>query len=266
MMMPGQTAPALPEVYWTPHCSSCMAVKQFLERRGVAYRSVNVAADPEAMIRLAELGVRSVPVVILGDRFVFAQYLDDVAAFLSLDANGAATHDPGALGARLAALLEIAHDVTTRLPEAIFRENLPGRDRSYFVVAHHVFQIAHAARLGIPAGALHDADSLAEPTTDLATRADLLAFAGQVLAEVGAWRSELARASGAEPVLTDYGQRPLSEVLHRVVSHAAQHTRQLSVLAHELDVPLTRDVGPDLLAGLTLAEETFDQPAASVRS
>src|SRR5918912_3329685 len=69
-------------VYWRPGCSSCVKVKEFLTNLGVDYESINVSARPEAMAELAELGVRTVPVVARGSEYVFAQELADVSAFV----------------------------------------------------------------------------------------------------------------------------------------------------------------------------------------
>jgi glutaredoxin len=247
------------EVFWTPHCSSCMAVKNFLDNRGVVYRSVNVIEDETAMARLAALGIRTVPVVVRGDRFVFAQYLEDVSSFLELEKTGPAPLDRLALASRLIQLLEIAEQVIVKTPDVALAQNLPGRDRSYFVVAHHVFQIAAAARRGIPDGYLRDQDSLAEPPEDMITRDRLQLFAQEVLTQVRNWPMQLTTARETDNVVTDYGPRTLAEVLHRVVSHAAQHTRQLVTWARTQHVELDRGISPALLNGLTVADETFDQ-------
>src|ERR671938_994565 len=69
-------------VYWRPGCSSCVKVKEFLTNLGVDYESINVSARPEAMAELAELGVRTVPVVARGKDYVFAQELADVSQFV----------------------------------------------------------------------------------------------------------------------------------------------------------------------------------------
>jgi glutaredoxin len=252
--------PSVPiEVFWMPHCSSCMAVKKFLDDRGIAYTSINVAEDEAAMTRLSALGVRSVPVVVRGERFIFAQYLRDVSAFLELDEMSVGPLDRVALAARLVPLLEITLEVIEETPEAALAQNLPGRDRSYFVVAHHVFQIAAAARCGIPGGSLHDRDSLQEPSRDMKTREALLAFAREVLANVRTWPLELAHNHGTDMIVTDYGPRMLDEVLHRVVSHAAQHARQLASWARARNVALHQDFNPALLDGLTVADEVFDR-------
>ena len=70
------------KVYWRPGCSSCVKVKEFLSGLGVAYESINVSAEPQAMDELRALGVRTVPVVARGKDYVFAQELADVSRFV----------------------------------------------------------------------------------------------------------------------------------------------------------------------------------------
>lgn len=255
----------IPTVYWMPHCSSCMAVKQFLDRRGVAYRSVNVAREPDAMAELEALGVRSVPVVVKGGRFVFAQYLPDVAAFLALNDPEPQRLTVPALGERLVALLSAARVALAQTPPGSLSDALPGRQRTYFVLSHHIFQLADAARRGWATGALHDADSLAEPPAGFDTFEQLMAFAGGTLTDVEVWAAALDSDAGRRNIRTDYGDRPADEVLHRVVSHAAQHARQLCARAQALGAPIP-PLDETLLDGLTLAGAEFDETEGSARA
>jgi glutaredoxin 3 len=58
-------------IYTTPYCPYCVRAKRLLERKGVAYREVDVAGDDAARIRLAEqTGMRSVPQIFVGDHHV----------------------------------------------------------------------------------------------------------------------------------------------------------------------------------------------------
>lgn len=73
------------KVYWRPGCSSCVRVKEFLSGLGLDYKSINVSAAPEAMEELRRLGVRTIPVVVRGSDYVFAQELADVSRFIGRD-------------------------------------------------------------------------------------------------------------------------------------------------------------------------------------
>ena len=56
------------EIYTTPYCGYCAMAKRLLDRKGVAYREIDVSADPElraAMVQRAN-GRRTVPQIFIG--------------------------------------------------------------------------------------------------------------------------------------------------------------------------------------------------------
>jgi glutaredoxin 3 len=58
-------------VYTTPTCGYCHQVKQYLSQQGIAYREVNVAADPQAAAEMVRLsGQRGVPVIVIDSQVV----------------------------------------------------------------------------------------------------------------------------------------------------------------------------------------------------
>lgn len=52
-------------VYSSPGCGVCTAVKHYLKRRGVEYREYDISRDPDALQEMVNLtgGARTVPVV-----------------------------------------------------------------------------------------------------------------------------------------------------------------------------------------------------------
>jgi glutaredoxin 3 len=58
-------------VYTTNACGYCTRVKMLLKARDVAFREVNVGADPEAFVELAKSsGMMTLPQVFIGDVLV----------------------------------------------------------------------------------------------------------------------------------------------------------------------------------------------------
>jgi glutaredoxin 3 len=60
------------EIYTTPICPYCHAAKRLLDRKGVAYREIDVSRDPTlraAMTQRAN-GRRTVPQIFVGDTHV----------------------------------------------------------------------------------------------------------------------------------------------------------------------------------------------------
>jgi glutaredoxin 3 len=60
------------EIYTTPFCGYCAMAKRLLDRKGVAYREIDVSADPSlraAMVQRAN-GRRTVPQIFIGTAHV----------------------------------------------------------------------------------------------------------------------------------------------------------------------------------------------------
>jgi len=51
-------------VYTKPACVQCNATYRALDKKGIAYQSVDISQDPEALERLKALGYLQAPVVV----------------------------------------------------------------------------------------------------------------------------------------------------------------------------------------------------------
>ncbi len=60
------------EIYTTPLCGFCHAAKRLLDKKGVAYTEIDVAADPGRRPEMIERsgGRRTVPQIFIGDTHV----------------------------------------------------------------------------------------------------------------------------------------------------------------------------------------------------
>ena len=232
------------KVYWRPGCSSCVRVKEFLTGLGVDYESVNVSARPEAMEELRELGVRKVPVVRKGDRYVFAQELADVSRFLGRDVSFRRL-SPAELVEKWLTVLEAAQRHVMQIPaERLGERATPGRDRSIRDLAYHIYQVPDAFLQAVEDG-VEDLTSVynAPPPVAVKTPDDIRAYGSSVAARVQHWWAALPDKSCGEDIKTYYGLQPLHHLLERCTWHSAQHARQIiSVLERcgiSADGPLT---------------------------
>ncbi len=58
-------------VYTTEHCSLCTSAKALLERRGIDYREVNLARDPDGREKLSRLtGMITFPQIVIGEQTI----------------------------------------------------------------------------------------------------------------------------------------------------------------------------------------------------
>ena len=58
-------------VYTTDPCARCINAKALLERRGIAYREVSLAKDPDGRVELARrTGMLTFPQILVGDEAI----------------------------------------------------------------------------------------------------------------------------------------------------------------------------------------------------
>jgi hypothetical protein len=100
-----------------------------------------VLADEGGLEELRRLGVRSVPVVSRGDRFVFAQVISDVVEFLGLDEKTGPALSPAELHTRYDHVLETAIRLVRQMPNDRLEDQLPHRPRSYRMLMHRFIQL-----------------------------------------------------------------------------------------------------------------------------
>ena len=215
-------------VYWRPGCSSCVKVKEFLTGLGVEFESIDVGARPQAMDELRELGVRSVPVVVRGREYVFAQALEDVSRFVGRDFVPQRLA-PEALVKKWLKVLAAAQRHALQLPrERLGSRATPGRDRSIRDLAYHVYQVPEAFLEAVEHG-VEDLTAVynALPPVDVKTGEQISSYGLEISKRLQRWWEKLPDKSCRQAVKTYYGLRPLHELLERCTWHSAQHARQI---------------------------------------
>ena len=243
-------------VYWQPGCTSCLKVKEFLRSNGIEFESVNVREVPRALELLARLGVRSVPVVTQGERFVNGQALDCVAAFVGVVASRERLAVP-VLVSRLLALLDSTARLAEQLPAEALTDKLPGRDRTHLDLAYHVPQVVVAFLDAALGGRLTYEHFQRKPPDHVRTGADVASLARSVSQALAVWWS--ANQSRLPATLdTYYGAQPLHGVLERTTWHVAQHARQLERLLELRGVVPSPRLALGLLTGLPLPDDVWD--------
>jgi glutaredoxin len=227
----GESRPDV-SVYWQPGCTSCLKVKEYMEELGIPFENVNIAADRSGLEEVLAAGLRSIPAVRFGDRFVYAQNLDDVAHLLGISRNHRRLpHD--VLFARWDEVLTIIRRLADKFSDEQLRERvLPIRKRSIEQLFRHIFLIVVAFRAQIDDG-LVDTDTVQNSWEDMAdtSKSELLAHIEATLTAFRSWRTANAARPLPERIMTYYGEQSASQVLERAVYHCTQHARQLDIVA-----------------------------------
>lgn len=239
------------KVFWAPGCSSCVRVKEFLTDKGVVYTPVNVASDPGAMRFLATLGVRTIPVVVRGTDYVFAQSLDDVAKFVGVG-HQAVRLQPEELIARWKVILETALDVVPRIPESMLDTRPAARPRSILDISNHVFQVPDAFLQTVIDGIEDWSVITTEQAPPGTTQAKIIEYGKAQKERLTDWWANLEDRSCTRELKMFYGVHTMHVFLERSVWHSAQHTRQLISFADSNGVRLDKRLTEEVLAGLPL--------------
>ncbi|MCU1477769.1 MAG: hypothetical protein JWQ64_2462 [Subtercola sp.] len=247
---------AVIEAYWMPGCTSCLRMKEFLEKSGKPWKSINLAEEPTAIDKLKPFGVGA-PAVAVGDRVVQGLDLVGIAELIGWD-----EYDPPVMltPAELDAKYRIVLDGLIRFTGQLNDETVAYRAQENNRAIR--FLVAHAGsimRYGIDAydlDAFDNGGSPPRPLADEGNAADLLTYVQETKRLYTAWWDDWGFDDPFDRVLeTAWGHRTFHEVFERCVWHTAQHTRQLQEwmqtgLAIEVDQPLTADD----FAGLPIPE------------
>jgi glutaredoxin len=242
------------EVYWVPGCSSCLRMKEFIERTGFEFESINLADAPDRMVKLDRIGV-SAPAVAVGDRGVQGLDLIGIAELIGYDYDPPEMLSPAALKAKYDNVIAALIRFTGQLTDEQLDYRSPDNNRSLrFLVAH----AGSIMRYFVEACDQERFDNSGRPPAGLSTTgtcAELQAFGADTAGLLSAWWETYGFDDPFDRVLeTSWGHRTLHEVFERAVWHTAQHTRQMMDWMETLGLsPIDPLTGEDL-AGLPLPE------------
>ncbi len=258
--MPQANAEPAIRAYWQPGCTSCLRMKEFLTKHGVPFVSINVLADKNGLAELAELGIRSVPIVRRGNDWANGQVLKDVARVAGIEWGGAKTLPPAELVSRLVAIQQAAQRFFAQIPDDKLGQQLPNRPRSYAQLAHHIFNIGDAwlehEVQGLP---LKEGAYNRVPPPEMNTKAKVMDYGRGVLSGIETWwRGPGQKTDFDAKANVYYGDVSLHHFLERTAWHSGQHVRQLMMVLGMLGIEPDRPVGKEVFDGLPMPDKVWD--------
>ena len=211
--------------------------------------------------KLLALGVRNVPVVAHGSKFVFAQNLEDVAKFVGLEGTGHMRLPPDQLIVKWLLVLRAVQRYIRQMPAARIDERvIDNRDRSIRMIGHHVFRIAEAFLESAVDGLEYTALQAKAETVDGTTFnvEQIAAYGEHVMSRLQDWWDQLSDRSCQQPVTTFFGVHPLHLLFERSTWHCAQHARQLVAVLERFGIEPEGRLSAAELAGLPLPERLWE--------
>jgi hypothetical protein len=241
------------EVYHVPGCSSCLRMKEFVEKSGIPFEDISLAVSPERGAKLQRLGVYP-PAVVVGDRAVPGLDLVGIANLLGINYNPPLILAPAALKAKYDVISNILCASIPQIPADQLRYRTPDRDRSLRSLAAHAGTIMRKFLEAYDSDVFDLDVNDCPPPPELAmagTTGELLDWATGTKVMFRAWWERFGYDDAFDRVCdTTWGYRTLQEVFERAVWHTAHHTRQITYFLTEFGIEPTAKLTEDDLAGL----------------
>lgn len=248
------------KVYWVPGCSGCLRTKEFLNKHGVKFISVNAFADKAAFDELEKLGVKRIPIAARGKQWADGQVLPDLARIAGIKYDPTPKLSPAQLAERGVRVMSVAHKLMSSMPETDLATRLPGRPRSYRQLCCHIFQIFEVFLELVEDGwRLEFMSYLRDIPSDVVSIADLMKYTADIQARFSTWwRGKGGSTDFTVTADVYYGDVTLHHYFERTIWHATHHVRQLQTVCRGLGVNVDDGLRSEDLQGLPLPEEEYD--------
>ena len=217
---------------------------------------MNVLEDPNGMAELQKLGLRTVPVLSRGDKFIFGQNTRQIIDFVGLNEDGGPQLSVQQLHERVTKFMGAAIELIPLMPYEKLGTFVPGRPRSYRTLAFHLFRVVDAFVGANEGTTLMQAMFREEPATDAGTDA-LVEYGEKVRQRYLDWWAENDHAA-TKKLETYYGPQTLHELLERTTWHSGQHVRQYMMLLEKEGVSHHRPLVDADFARLPMPQNVWD--------
>jgi glutaredoxin len=240
------------EAYWMPGCSSCLRMKEFLEKSGVDFVAINVDDRPDIKDKLMAQGLY-LPATCVGDRCVNGLDLSAVAELVGVPYEPRAMMTPAELVERYDLNIAAGLGLIEQMTPEVVSFKLEGRDREILGVAYQVAMVGRSF-LEVYSDDKHNTAYYTKPD-DITDRDTVLALGEETRAMMRKWWDEEGQYDSLDRVTQTYWGFPtLHEVLEREVWHTTQHARQVEYALQRCGIEPAQPLGPANLDGLPLPE------------
>jgi hypothetical protein len=220
----------------------------------VAFEAINVRENTAGMAKLQALGVRSVPVVTVGVRFVMGDRLAEVAELLAFSYTQAERLSAGELLDKLDMVLAAAARYIRQVPQEKLHGSVPETARTIREMAYHIFRIGDGFLHGCAGETVTNEYLTAAPPASLQTGVGIADLFEPLRKRLKDWRQAEGATAMQASVSTYYGLLSQYDFLERTAWHSGQHLRQLMVMVQGLGLELEGPLTAKDLKGLPLPD------------
>jgi len=246
------------ELFWSPGSTSSLRMKEFVEKSGIRYESVNLAENPDRMLELRARGINS-SAARVGDRYVNGSDLDQLADLIGVMHDPRPILSPRDLVAKYRIITAALKCHINQLSSDLSSSRSPDRRRTVLGLSYHASSVMRIFLREYDPDRWHGEDYHAVmleslgATDNVSSKELVLKRLDDTTSRFWKWWDECGRADSMNRVVPVYwGRRTLHEALEREVWHTAQHTRQLAALLEDFGVEPAQRLSAQDLAGLPL--------------
>jgi len=208
------------------------------------------------MAQLQKLGLRTVPVLSRGDKYIFGQNTQQIIDFIGLNEDGGPQLSVQQLHDRVVKFMGAALELIPLMPYEKLGTFVPGRPRSYRTLAFHLFRVIDAF-IGANKGTRLMQEMFREEPTADANTDFLVEYGKQVRQRYLDWWASNDHAA-SKSLETYYGPQTLHELLERTTWHSGQHVRQYMMLLEKEGVGHHRPLVDADFAKLPMPQNVWD--------
>ena len=208
------------------------------------------------MAQLQKLGLRTVPVLSRGDKYIFGQNTQQIIDFIGLNEDGGPQLSVDQLHARVSKFMDAALELIPLMPHDRLGTFVPGRPRSYRTLSFHLFRVV-AAFLDANEGVTLVREAFGEEPKPDATTAELVAYGESVRKRFKDWWSR-GDTAPSKQLPTYYGAQSLHELMERTTWHCGQHVRQYMMLLEKEGVSHHQPLKPPDFTKLPFPQNVWD--------
>jgi hypothetical protein len=198
--------------------------------------------------------VPAVPAVAVGERAAHGWNPPAYAALLGVPYEAAAKLSPAVLATRLDVILGATEALFRQIPDERMDDKPPERDRTVRDLGYHVFRLSLAFIDAMDAGHLPKSWLGETAPAEMRESRAVASYGALVRGRLAGWFEGTAASEYARVLEVYYGPQSGHDLLERTTWHAAQHLRQLYVIADRIGVLPSASLPTDAFRGLPLPE------------
>jgi hypothetical protein len=195
-----------------------------------------------------------VPALTIGDRAAHGWNPPAYAELLGIPYSETVKLAPNVLAQRLDLFLDTNQQLMRIVPDRHMNWRPPERNRTLRNLGYHVFRLSLAFVDGMDMGEFPESWLLDEAPDDLADGPSIARYGALVRGRITGWFEGASPSEFRRVIKVYYGPQSGHDLLERTTWHAAQHLRQLYVLADRLEIKPPVPLPVDAFKGLPLPD------------